>query len=548
MEKLWLGATFAAVATVALLYGDPAAAQGQVVSVTGGQIEGRRLDGVTSFKGVPFAAPPVGNLRWQTPQPVRPWSGIEKAGHFAPSCVQDSGFLAQHYGAPATVSEDCLYLNVWTPARSAGEKLPVMVWIYGGAFSGGATSNPMLDGTHFAQRGVVLVSITYRTGVLGFLAHPDLSREQGGRSGNYGILDMIQGLEWVKANIASFGGDPAKVTLFGQSSGSQAVSMLVASPAAHGLFERVIGESGDNFAPARSMPSGLGTSTFGMYGHEGGEFFDTLANAEQYGAGFLSKLDANSIAAARQLSAAEIQKAYESEPPYAIGPVFDGRVLPGDQYVLYEQQRFNDTPVLLGTNSDDSIGFAAPGMKPATFAQQVRSDYGKYADAILAVYPHTTDALTEQSARELFRDTHFGWGAWTWARLQTQYGRNRVFLYYFDYRTPRTPHGAPHGSEVPYVFGNDPDGDPSGSHGPPVRAEDRALSDLMSRYWVNFAKTGDPNGPGLPVWPAFSASDQQAMFLDEHPGARPVPNLQQIRALDAYFAWRREAAKTKPAN
>jgi para-nitrobenzyl esterase len=291
-------------------------------------------------------------------------------------------------------------------------------------------------------------------------------------------------LKWVKANIAKFGGDPSNVTVFGESASGMAVSMLAASPMAKGLFERVICQSGGDFAPARSSP----LVTVDDWGHEGGELFDTLATAEQYGAGFLAKLGAKSIAEGRRLPAAVIQKAYQSEPPYAIFPVVDGRILPGDEHVLYENRHFNDTPVLLGTNSDEGLTFVAPGVTPAKLEDEVRADFGKFADTILAVYPHATDAEAEQAARDLFRDTDFGWGTWSWARLETQYGQHRAYLYYFDLRTPRTPHGAPHGTEGPYVFGNDPGGGSSGLHGQPARTWCRTFS--RSRRWMRTSPGG----------------------------------------------------------
>ena len=529
----------------------PAAAQLGIVSVTGGRVEGVMADGVASFEGIPFAAAPVGQLRWRAPQPVKPWTGIKAADHFAPGCIQKPD-IAKIFGAPPAVSEDCLYLNVWTLARSATGKLPVMVWIYGGGFTTGQTSAPVYDGAHLAHRGVVLVSIAYRLGAFGFLADPDLSREPGGGSGNYGILDMIQGLKWVKANIRKFGGDPTNVTIFGESAGGFAVSMLAASPAAHGLFQRAISESGSNFSPVRSSP--LGTSADhsqeigGLIDREGGEIIETLASAEAYGAHFLEKLGAKNIGAARELPPAMIQKAAESEPAFAFVPVVDGRVLPGDEHTLYPQRRFNDTPILIGTNADEGILFVQPGITAETFEEDVRSDYGQYADAIIALYPHATDAQSEQAARDLLRDTVFAWGTWSWAESQMRYGRNKAYLYYFDRRSPQAALGPSHAAEIGYVFGNLTSCNQCGSlglSGPPAPAE-LALTELIQRYWVNFAKTGDPNGPGLPVWPELRSTTQEAMFLDAHPGAHPVPNLRQIKVLDAYFAWRRRHDGQRP--
>ena len=222
-------------ALAAAIFASQANAEIGEVAVTGGRVAGVAADNVVSFKGIPFAAPPVGRLRWRSPQPVNSWPGVKQAASFGPGCVQNASFTGR-FGAPPTLSEDCLYLNVWTPAKAAGDKLPVMVWIYGGAFAGGMTSIPTYDGTHLARKGVVLVSVAYRLGAFGFLADAELTRENGGTSGNFGLEDMIAGLKWVKSNIAKFGGDPRRVTIFGESAGGIAVSMLCASPAAKGLF------------------------------------------------------------------------------------------------------------------------------------------------------------------------------------------------------------------------------------------------------------------------------------------------------------------------
>ncbi len=523
----------AASLTAASLYGRPAAAQVLTVSVTGGRVEGIPADGIVSFKGIPFAAPPLGALRWRAPQPVRPWRGIKKADHFGPSCMQDPNF-AKLFGAPPTIGEDCLYLNVWTPAHSPSEKLPVMVWIYGGGFVGGMTSIPAYDGTQFAKKGVVLVSIGYRLGAFGFLADPELSAESPQHvSGNYGLLDMIAALKWVKANIARFGGDPSRVTIFGESAGGIAVSMLAVAPPARGLFQRAISESGGSMAPPR-------------FANEAGENVRTLASAEAAGRSFLEKLGARDIVAARALPAEVIQKALGPGLQGGFWPVLDGAILPGDEYELYREGRFNDTPVLVGTNADEGRIFVPAGVTPARLEAQIRAGYGNDARAVLAAYPHATDTQAEQSARDLMRDSTFAWGTWAWALLQSEKGKGRAYLYYFDRHSPQAPVGPSHAAEIGYVFGNlsGPGGGPSGLRGPPEPA-DIALSKLVQSYWVNFAKTGNPNAPGLPPWPAFTASTQQAMFLDEHAGAHPVPNMRQIRTLDGYFALRREEARTR---
>jgi para-nitrobenzyl esterase len=513
-----------------LLLGATAGAQVTDADVTGGRIAGVVVKGIASFKGIPFAAPPVGALRWKAPQPVTPWTGVRQASTYGASCVQDANF-AKLFGSSAPLSEDCLYLNIWSPAKTAGESLPVMVWIYGGGFVGGMTSIPAYDGTRLAEKGVVLVSVAYRLGVFGFLAHPELSRENGKGSGNYGLQDQIAGLRWVKANIAKFGGDPTRVTIFGESAGGIAVSMLAASPSAKGLFQRAISESGGNFGPPR-------------FANEGGVNVPPLKAAEAAGQGFLDKLGAKDIKAAREIPAERLQAALGPGLQSAFWPVFDGDVLPGDQYELYQAQRFNDTPVLIGTNSDEGALFARPGMTPTLFESEIRQGYGKRADVVLAAYPHATDAEAAKAGKDIFRDSAFAWHTWAWAMLQTQKGKGKAFVYYFDHRTPLSPNGAGHGSEIGYVFRN-LDVPLISSQGPAApRPEDIKMSDLMSTYWVNFAAKGDPNGPGLPAWPAFSAATQSAMHFDAQPGARPVPNLAQIKALDGYFAWRRDEART----
>src|SRR5258706_2018026 len=315
----------------ALLVAAGARAEVREADVTGGRVAGAVANGIVLFKGIPFAAPPVGPLRWKAPQPLQPWTGVKQASTFGASCMQDPMF-ARLFGAPPEISEDCLYLNVWTPAKSAGDALPVMVWIYGGGFVGGQTSVPAYDGTRLAEKGVVLVSVAYRLGAFGFLAHPELSRESGKGSGNYGLQDQIAGLQWVKANIAKFGGDPNRVTIFGESAGGIAVSMLAASPAAKGLFQRPISESGGSFGSAK-------------YSNEGGVNVAPLKVAETKGKTFLEKLGATSIRAAREIDANKLQAAQGPglSATDAFWPVFDGDVLPGDQHELYQAKRFNDT-------------------------------------------------------------------------------------------------------------------------------------------------------------------------------------------------------------
>ena len=499
----------------------PARAEITGASVTGGEIAGTVVDGVSEFKGIPFAAPPVGALRWKAPQPVKSWRGVKQTTHFGDACMQTGGGGGAGPGIP--YSEDCLYVDVWTPAKSAGEKLPVIAWIYGGGFTGGATSNPLYDGTHFARKGVVFVSISYRVGPFGFLATPELSRESGHGSGNYGLLDMVAGLKWVQANVSKFGGDPAKVTILGHSAGGWGVSMLAASPLAKGLFRGVISESGANFTPAQDAPWA-------------GTTLQTLRMAEQGGRGFLDKLGVHSLSEARAVAADQVLAAVRGGG-VRFWPPLDGYVNGGDQVLLWKQGRFNDTPILVGDVSDEGAAFGVRQTTATAFAERVHTDYGKSADAILAAYPHATDDEATRSSTELASDTTFDWGQFTWAREQSTYGKGKVHVYWFDKPTERDPNGSSHGQEVAYVFGN------LGLRGPAPSDENRALSDQMQSYWVNFAKSLDPNGPGLPKWPAFTAADPIVMRFGRDAGAAPDPIQARLKILDGYYDWRRTGSK-----
>jgi para-nitrobenzyl esterase len=507
------------------------------VHTQSGLVQGAVINGVRVYKGIPFAAPPLGNLRWAPPQPAKPWKGVLHADKYADACMQIP-IVERDLGLdPVTPNEDCLYLNVWTPAKSSSARLPVMVWIYGGGFTIGATSMPQYDGENLAHKGVVYVSIAYRLGPLGFLATPELSKEQGGHSGNYGLLDQIAGLKWVKRNIAAFGGNPNKVTIFGESAGGISVSMLCASPLAKGLFEGAISESGGSFGPAHED-------------HAAGEDVPTLAEQEQAGVAFLKKLGVSSIADARKMSAADIYKHAGPAMGGAVRwwPNFDGYALLGDQYKLYEEGKYNDTPVLIGTNADEGALFVA-STDMQKYKESVDSGYGELAHNILAAYPDNSQQQALRSARDLARDVTFAWSTWSWAKLQSSTGKGKVFLYYFNHRPnyPDTPRfkdwGPAHGSEISFVFGNF-------TKGMPATGEDNAVSEKLISYWTNFAKYGNPNGKGLPEWPAFTNAHQQAMELDAPSKAIPMPNLDKLKVLDGYFAWRRkqEADQSRSGN
>jgi para-nitrobenzyl esterase len=480
-------------------------------TVSGGAVSGVAQDGISIFKGIPFAAPPIGDRRWKAPAPVKPWSGVKKADAFANACMQ----APNSQGNTAPVSEDCLYLNVWTPAQSATAKIPVIVWIHGGGFTGGSTSISMYDGMGFARKGVVLVSLAYRLGPFGFMAHPELSRESGHGSGTYGIQDLVAGLTWVHANISAFGGDSGNVTIFGHSAGSAAVTFLAASPLSKGLFHRVIAMSGSSFSPLQTSSQ----NSFGMS-------IPALETAETTGNAFLSKLGVKSIAEARALGADTIQAATGGGLTFR--PVADGYVISHDLYTLYEQHKFNDTPVLLGHTSDETLAFGGgQAVTPAAFETQVNEQFGAQAEAILRAYPHATDAEAVRAARHLRNDTSFAWNMWTWAREQSKQGTGKVFSYYYNNHGPQAE-GSGHGSDVPFAFQT-----LAGRRTP--SPEDRTLSDMISSYYVNFASTGDPNGKGLPQWPAFTDKNQQVMVFDGAPSARPYPVLENVKVFDAYF-------------
>ncbi|MEO8314589.1 MAG: carboxylesterase family protein, partial [Pseudomonadota bacterium] len=500
-----------------------------LAKVQQGALQGKVEAGIGVYRGVPFAAPPVGALRWRAPQPAAKWSGTRAAEQFAPQCMQGAGGPPGARG-PA-MSEDCLYLNVWTPAKSPKERVPVLVWIYGGGFSGGSTSGANISGEVLAAKGVIVVSIGYRVGPMGFLAHPELSAESSQKvSGNYGLLDMVAALQWIRANIAAFGGDPSKVTIFGQSAGAIAVSQLCASPLAKGLFAGAISESGGSFSAPR--PTG-----------QPGENMRRLADAESQGLAIARSAGVTSLAALRALPAQQVQAAARG-----IGvswPVVDGWAVPADQYPLYESGKFNDVPVLVGYNSDEGASFPRE-QSAADFITNTHRRYGAFADRLLAAYPPGDGALP-RTARNLVRDASFGWHTWTWARLQSQHGKSRAWLYFFNQRpsspaAAQTDSGAPHGREIAYVFG----------HLNTLRNEtptdgDRVISDAMATYWINFAKYGDPNGKGVPPWPAYNAARSQAMLFEDKPQVGAVPDEAGLKVLDEYFAYHRTPAGSRAA-
>jgi para-nitrobenzyl esterase len=470
---------------------------------------------VRVYKGIPFAAPPVGDLRWKPPQAPASWQGVRQAAEFGHPCMQlPYPETSIYYSKLPPVSEDCLYLNIWTAAKSDHARLPVMVWIHGGGFTRGSGSTPTYNGENFAGKGVVLVTINYRLGVFGFLAHPELTAESARHSsGMYGMLDQIAALEWVKKNIEKFGGDPKRVTIFGESAGSLAVNFLMASPLAKGLFQRAIAESGGSFGPMR-----------------------TLAEAEKAGTSFAATLGANqgSLKALRAKSAEEILKAGADQ---AARPPVDGWFLPQDVYTIFAQGKQNDVPLIVGSNADEGTTLAPQGAntKAAEFIQQARQRYGSQADQFLKLYPAASDEEAVNSFYASFRN-NMAWGMHAWARMQTKTGHHPAYRYYFTRRPPGPTSDrlrAYHAAEIAYVFQNF-----LGAR--PWEDADHKLGETIAGYWVNFATTGNPNGKGLPEWPAYSAEKEQVMELGDKVSAEPLVYRAEMDLFDQYYNSQRQ--------
>ena len=485
----------------------PVVARDDVVKIADGALSGVRGDdpNIRVFRGIPFAAPPVGDRRWQSPAPVLKWSGTLVADHFKPICPQQANERDEF--KDQAQSEDCLTLNLWTKAKTASERRPVMVWFYGGAYRRGSANVSRYDGENLAKKGVILVSANFRNGVFGFFAHPDLDKESPqGVSGNYMLLDQIAALRWVKQNIAAFGGDPDNVTIFGQSSGAVSVSALVHSPLAKGLFQRAIAETGGVFA----IPTNPG---WGFFQER------SLAQAEADGAALMAKLNTQSIAELRAKTPAEIlNAALPGSNTYR--PVIDGWALPADGRAMQADHSFNDVPILVGSNKDETYRPGSPDVTIASYTEQAQRRFGPRAAEFLGLLPLTSDTDARMAAAN---SGSVEWGDYimgTWARMQAKTAKSNVYLYRFtrDQPVPASspdkspPTYAPHGAEIIYAFDN--------LHVYPWNWTDidRQLADRMSSYWVNFAKTGNPNGPGLPLWPSVQTAPDTMMELGNHTG------------------------------
>ena len=479
------------------------------IKVEGGLVSGTPGWGwnVREFRGIPFAAPPVGNLRWRPPQPVAPWQGVRSADRFSPACMQRQQPTSSGSWNAGLIntSEDCLYLNVWTPAASSSERLPVLVWIYGGGGVSGSTAEPIYDGNALAKKGVVVVSANYRVNIFGWFAHPELTGESVHRSsGNYGALDQLAALEWVKNNIAQFGGDPTKVTMFGESGGCRSVNWLAASPLTKGLARAAIAES---------------HAVFGR--------MVTLAEAETMGAEFGKATGKTSLAALRGMSSQELLEASLKTTAATNGAIVDGWFLPQDIYTIYSQGKQNDIPLITGVTNDEGGnigGVGAPGAArgaggggrggpPNTLAAYVawaKQNFGARADDLMKYYPAKNDAEAVRAYHDVYRDINFA-GHRTWAKFQATTGKSPAWIYVFSHIPPRpagngnnpaAAAGAVHFSEVIYVFNN------LRMKDYPWTDLDRKIADTFATYWTNFTKAANPNGSGLVSWPAYNPKDE----------------------------------------
>ena len=498
---LALGSTFG---FYAFVIKNPESQTSDVVRIKTGLISGVKSSSqVVAFKGIPFAAPPVGALRWQAPQPPASWQGVRRCDVFGPSPMQSKpvpfNVYTSEFLIPETpISEDCLYLNVWTGAKPNTEKRPVFVWIYGGGFSSGGSGVPIYDGEAMAKKGIVFVSINYRVGVFGFMAHPALTKEsEHNASGNYGLLDQIAALQWIQKNIEAFGGDPDNVAIAGQSAGSMSVNCLVASPLAKGLFHKAIAESGSNMLPNSMIST------------------NTLQKAEEQGSQLAQALQASSLEELRKMPAQELMEKAEGR----FFPIVDGYVLPQFIPAIFAQGKQADVPLLTGWNADE--GFVSEFKNKEEFRQDAQETYGQNAATFLSYFPAATDEEAAASQIALSRDQIFALSNYTWANLQSDKGKAHAYVYFFTRKPPATTdyvkYGAFHTAEVAYALDN-----LKFLHRPWEPADHR-LASTISSYWANFAATGDPNGKGLPEWPVYHADDTQVMVLKEKPEAEKLP-------------------------
>ena len=472
-----------------------------------GEIEGKLSDEgqVQIYLGIPYAAPPVGPLRWKPPQPAESWRGVRSTQSYGSRCMQANTFPDMVFHDPGQ-SEDCLTLNIWAPSTAQpGANLPVMVWIYGGGFSAGTTSERRQDGESFARKGVILVSMNYRLNIFGFFAHPALAAESPEHAaGNYGLMDQAAALHWVNRNIAAFGGDPGNITLFGESAGSISVSAQMASPMAKGTLAHAIGESGAAFSRT-GLPS--------------------AEMAEKRGENFAREvLGKSTLAELRAIPAADLVKALEAQKPPSVvhfGVDVDGLFLPEPVPAIYAKGNQAHIPLLAGWNRDEG-GPPRDSVTLDSYRQTAQTMYGPNADAFRKAYAAGSDDEARRTMADYASDQFIAASTWEWIEAHERTGGAPVYRFRFDRPNPgdrfhQPSSGVFHSSEIEYVFGNlraRPDA--------PFKAEDDKLSELMQSYWINFARTGNPNGPGLPLWPAYDAAGNwQVMHLDATPMAEP---------------------------
>lgn len=494
------------------------AAAADRVKTSNGTVEGTgtQRSKVRMFKGIPFAQPPVGELRWKSPQPVKNWEGVRQAVQFGPRCMQHPVFGDMNFRSNG-MSEDCLYLNVWTPARKGNEGLPVLVYFYGGGFVAGDGSEPRYDGESMAAKGIVSVTVNYRLGIFGFFAHPELTKESPNHaSGNYGLLDQTAALQWVKQNIAAFGGDPKRVTIAGESAGSIAVSAQMASPLAKDLFNGAIGESGSILAGLRAVP---------------------LAEAERAGTTFANGIKSPSLAALRAMTTEQIHEA--SKTGVGRFPLtVDGYFLTEDPKTTFAAGKQAHVPLLVGWNSEEMNWRALMGREeptPENYQKVVRKLYGERADEALKLYPASTQDEVTSAATDLAGDRFLGYSTWKWFDLHARTGGKPVYLYYYSRPRPAMnpemgdaapglaggvikgkeakanamppARGAVHSAEIEYALGN-----LSTNKVYAWTADDYKVSKTMQEYFANFVKKADPNGTGLPDWPVVK-SGQPVRFM-----------------------------------
>jgi para-nitrobenzyl esterase len=502
------------------------------IKTANGVVEGMtEQSGIHVFRGIPFAAPPVGDLRWKAPQPVKDWAGVRSATQFGPRCMQRRVFNDMVFRSNG-VSEDCLYLNVWTPAASASERRPVLVYFYGGGYVAGDGSEPRYDGESMARKGIVALTVNYRLTVFGFFAHPGLTKESPHHaSGNQGLLDQSAALQWVQKNIAAFGGDPNKVTIAGESAGSTSVSAQMASPLSKNLIAGAIGESGALINP-----------TLGPV---------PLTEAEQTGVKFGTAVGATSLAALRALAADELLEATAKQGTPRFGATVDGYFLPKRPADIFAAGEQAHVPLLVGWNSEENsyrsiLGNAEP--TPENYAQAIKKLYDERADEVLKLYAGGTNDEVIASATSLASDRFIAYSTWKWADLHGKTGGKPVYRYLYSRprpamnpatdgsgpasaNQPRTARGAVHSAEIEYAMGN-----LATNKVYAWTPDDYKVSEIFQTYFANFVKTGDPDGAGVPAWPAANRGDTvSVMHIDVETRAEPEQHRDRYLFLDQMY-------------